>query len=152
MTREEETEQTQTLEEEKPPRYSFLEIKEAQRICGEKMAAAALREIGSASSAQQQIFRAHVSDLCATVFASALRKYDPEDKQEVVAVDEETANRMKQLEEKLQEKQTAVLKLRERVPRMAAANARRELARARKRHADVLVTYVDWRAVRLGRG
>ncbi|KAE9046366.1 hypothetical protein PR002_g1691 [Phytophthora rubi] len=122
-----------------PLRYSFPEIKEAQRVCGEKMAAAALRECGSASAAQQQIFRAHVSDLCATVFAAALRKYNPEDKEEVAPVDEKTATRRRELEAKLKEKEAAVKKLRERVPRMAAANARRELAKARKRHADVLV-------------
>lgn len=68
------------MAEQTPSRYSFLEIKEAQRVCGEKMAQAALEECGSASKAQQQIFRAHVSDLCATVFAAALRKYNPEDK------------------------------------------------------------------------
>ena len=64
-----------------PPlqRYSFVEIKEAQRVCSDKMMAAALEEVrGSASAAQQQIFRAHVNDLCATVFAAALRKYNPE--------------------------------------------------------------------------
>ncbi|KAG3110443.1 hypothetical protein PI124_g7828 [Phytophthora idaei] len=127
-------------EEQPVLRYSFLEIKEAQRVCGEKMNAAALKECGSASSAQQQIFRAHVNDLCATVFAAALRKYNPVDKEEVAPVDEETAAKLKELETKLKEKEAAVKKLRERVPRMAAANARRELAKARKRHADVLVS------------
>ncbi|KAG6620011.1 Myb protein J [Phytophthora cinnamomi] len=121
--------------EETPLRYSFLEIKEAQRACGDKMAAAALRECGSASAAQQQIFRAHVSDLCATVFAAALRKYNPEDKRMLL----QSHILLKQLETKLKDKEAAVKKLRERVPRMAAANARRELAKARKRHADVLV-------------
>ncbi|CAI5746455.1 unnamed protein product [Peronospora destructor] len=120
-------------------RYSFLEIKEAQRVCGEKMTAMALRECGSASAAQQQIFRAHVNDLCATVFAAALRKYNPENQEEMVPVDEETAMKLKQLETKLKEKERAVKELQEQVPRMAAAKARRELATARKRHADVLV-------------
>ncbi|RLN37084.1 hypothetical protein BBJ28_00007944 [Nothophytophthora sp. Chile5] len=63
-----------------PTRYAFLELKEAQRICGLKMTAAALRECGTASAAQKEIFRAHVSDLCATIFSAALRKYNPEDK------------------------------------------------------------------------
>ncbi|EEY57380.1 uncharacterized protein PITG_11231 [Phytophthora infestans T30-4] len=103
------------------------------------MNAAALKECGSASAAQQQIFKAHVNDLCATVFAAALRKYNPEDKQEVAPVDEETVAKLKELETKLKEKEAAVKKLRERVPRMAAADARRELEKARKRHADVLV-------------
>ncbi|KAG7398998.1 hypothetical protein PHYBOEH_009991 [Phytophthora boehmeriae] len=103
------------------------------------MAAAALRECGSASVAQQQIFRAHVNDLCATVFAAALRKYNPEDKEDVAPLDGETVAKLNALEKKLQEKEVAVKKLRERVPRLAAANARRELAKARKRHADVLV-------------
>ncbi|KAF1772708.1 hypothetical protein GQ600_8298 [Phytophthora cactorum] len=136
------TEVTEAIPAEEQPvlRYSFLEIKEAQRVCGEKMNAAALKECGSASSAQQQIFRAHVNDLCATVFAAALRKYNPVDKEEVAPVDEETAAKLKELETKLKEKEAAVKKLRERVPRMAAANARRELAKARKRHADVLVS------------
>ncbi|KAH7477251.1 hypothetical protein PRIC1_001268 [Phytophthora ramorum] len=122
-----------------PLRYSFLEIKEAQGVCGEKMAAAALKECGSASAAQQQIFRAHVNDLCATVFAAALRKYNPEEKEEVAPVDEATAKKLRELETTLQEKEAAVKKLRERVPRMAAANVRRELAKARKRHSQVLL-------------
>ncbi|RLN60574.1 hypothetical protein BBJ29_002836 [Phytophthora kernoviae] len=121
------------------PRYSFLEIKEAQRVCGEKMTAAALRECGSASVAQQQIFRAHVNDLCATVFAAALRKYNPEDKEDMAPLDGETVAKLNALEKQLKEKEAEVKKLRERVPRLAAANARRELAKARKRHADVLV-------------
>ncbi|KAL3672195.1 hypothetical protein V7S43_002857 [Phytophthora oleae] len=129
----------ETKMEEQALRYTFLEIKEAQRVCGEKMIAAALKECGSVSAAQQQIFRAHVNDLCATVFAAALRKYNPEDRQEVTPVDEEMAKKLKELETKLKEKEAAVKKLRERVPRIAAANARRELAKARKRHADVLV-------------
>ncbi|KAF4317565.1 hypothetical protein BBO99_00003288 [Phytophthora kernoviae] len=120
-------------------RYSFLEIKEAQRVCGEKMTAAALRECGSASVAQQQIFRAHVNDLCATVFAAALRKYNPEDKEDMAPLDGETVAKLNALEKQLKEKEAEVKKLRERVPRLAAANARRELAKARKRHADVLV-------------
>ena len=62
--------------------------------------------------------------------------------EEMAPVEEETARKLKQLETKLQEKELAVKKLQERVPRMAAANARRELATARKRHANVLVTYV----------
>lgn len=124
-------------------RYSFVEIKEAQRVCGEKMAEAALAECKDASVAQQQIFRAHVSDLCATVFAAALRKYNPEDKQDVAPVDDETAAKLKELATKLEEKEASVKKLRERVPRMAAANARRELAKARKRHASVLLEAPD---------
>ncbi|CEG50494.1 uncharacterized protein PHALS_00636 [Plasmopara halstedii] len=121
------------------PRYSYLEIKEAQRVCGEKMNAAALKECGSVSAAQQQIFRAHVNDLCATVFAAALRKYNPEDKEEMAPLDKKMAAKLQELETKLKEKEAAVKKLRERVPKMAAANARRELAKARKRHVNVLV-------------
>ncbi|TDH65905.1 hypothetical protein CCR75_005363 [Bremia lactucae] len=121
------------------PRYSYLEIKEAQRVCGEKMNAAALKECGSVSVAQQQIFRAHVNDLCATVFAAALRKYNPKDKEEVAPVDAEKAAKLKELETKLKEKEAAINKLRKEVPRIAADNARRELAKARKRYADVLV-------------
>ncbi|KAI9922028.1 hypothetical protein PsorP6_001900 [Peronosclerospora sorghi] len=130
-------------------RYSFLEIKEAQRVCGETMTAAALRECGAASFAQQQIFRAHVNDLCATVFAAALRKYNPENKgwgmhamEEMAPVDEAMATTLKQLEMKVKEEEATVKKLQKHVSRMAVSNTRRELAKARKRHADVLVTYV----------
>ncbi|RLN79580.1 hypothetical protein BBJ28_00004323 [Nothophytophthora sp. Chile5] len=98
-----------------PTRYTFLELKEAQRICGLKMTAAALRECGTASAAQKEIFRAHVSDLCATIFSAALRKYNPEDKEDVAPVDEETAAQLAALETKLKEKEAAVKKLRERV-------------------------------------
>ncbi|CAH0515976.1 unnamed protein product [Peronospora belbahrii] len=102
----------------KPVRYSYLEIKEAQRVCGEKMMVAALREF----------------------FAAALRKDNPENQEEVAPVDEELAMKLKQMETRLKEKQKAVKKLQEQVPRMAAANARDELMKARKRHANVLVT------------
>lgn len=57
-------------------------------------------------------------------------------------MDEETVAKLKEMETRFQEKEAAVKKLQERVPRMAAVNARRELAKARKRHADVLVAYV----------
>ncbi|CAH0478550.1 unnamed protein product [Peronospora belbahrii] len=100
----------------KPVRYSYLEIKEAQRVCGEKMMVAAL------------------------LFAAALRKDNPENQEEVAPVDEELAMKLKQMETRLKEKQKAVKKLQEQVPRMAAANARDELMKARKRHANVLVT------------
>uniref|UniRef100_M4B5J5 Uncharacterized protein n=1 Tax=Hyaloperonospora arabidopsidis (strain Emoy2) TaxID=559515 RepID=M4B5J5_HYAAE len=124
-----------------PRRYSFVEIKEAQRVCSDKMMAASLQEVGgSASAAQQQIFRAHVNDLCATVFAAALRKYNPENKEEMAPLDTELATKLKELEAKVTEKEADVKKLREEVPVMAAENARRELAKARKRYADVLVT------------
>uniref|UniRef100_A0AAV1U0V3 Uncharacterized protein n=1 Tax=Peronospora matthiolae TaxID=2874970 RepID=A0AAV1U0V3_9STRA len=130
-----------TESQHQPQRYSFVEIKEAQRVCSEKMMAASLQEVcGSASAAQQQIFRAHVNDLCATVFAAALRKYNPENKEEMVPLDTELATKLKELEAKVAEKEADVKKLREEVPVMAAENARRELAKARKRYADVLVT------------
>ncbi|CAI5733876.1 unnamed protein product [Hyaloperonospora brassicae] len=123
------------------PRYSFVEIKEAQRVCSDTMMAAALEEVrGSASAAQQQIFRAHVNDLCATVFAAALRKYNPEHREEMAPVDAQLVATLEELKAKVKAKEAAVKKLQEQVPMMAAASARRELANARKRCANVLVT------------
>lgn len=36
-------------------RYAYAELKEAQRRCGEKAVAAALKECGSSSTAQQKV-------------------------------------------------------------------------------------------------
>lgn len=61
-------------------RYSYAELKEAQRRCESKMVETALLECRDASRAQREIFRAHVTDLCANIFAAALRKYNPENR------------------------------------------------------------------------
>lgn len=61
-------------------RYTYAELKEAQRRCEAKMVETALLECSEASKPQKEIFRAHVTDLCANVFAAALRKYNPESK------------------------------------------------------------------------
>ena len=57
-------------------------------------------------------------------------------------VDAQLAATLEELKTKVKEKEVAVRKLQEQVPMMAAASARRELANARKRCANVLVTYV----------
>lgn len=90
-------------------RYAYAELKEAQRRCGEKAVAAALRACGSASTAQRkvrsvrwkrerertatnlelaglQVFQAHVNDLCASVFIAMVRQYNPDTKGAAVTV------------------------------------------------------------------
>lgn len=58
-------------------RYSYDELKKAQAYCAENAVLAALRACGQTSDAQKEVFRAHVNDLCASVFAGALRQYNP---------------------------------------------------------------------------
>jgi hypothetical protein len=58
-------------------RYSYAELKRAQTQCAEKAVGAALEACGATSDAQKEVFKAHVNDLCASVFTAVLRQYDP---------------------------------------------------------------------------
>ncbi|KAJ0409546.1 hypothetical protein ATCC90586_010057 [Pythium insidiosum] len=120
-------------------RYSYGELKRAQTECAAKAVDAALAACGQTSTAQKEVFRAHVNDLCASVFAAALRQYNPTKKEHLAPVDDALTTRVTALEKELREKESAVQALRESVPRLAAAKTKEQLERARKRSSDVLV-------------
>ncbi|TMW63735.1 hypothetical protein Poli38472_002676 [Pythium oligandrum] len=119
-------------------RYSYAELKRAQAQCAEKAADAAVATCGTTSEAQKAVFRAHVNDLCASVFTAALRQYNPVSKENLEPVDEELLKRVKELEKALKKKENGLQALREKVPRLAALQTRVKLEKERKRNAEVL--------------
>ncbi|GLD97729.1 hypothetical protein PINS_up006419 [Pythium insidiosum] len=120
-------------------RYSYGELKRAQTECAAKAVDAALEACGQTSTAQKEVFRAHVNDLCASVFAAALRQYNPTKKEHLAPIDDELSERVAALEKELRDKEAAVQALRESVPRLAATKTKEQLESARKRSSDVLV-------------
>ncbi|DBA00452.1 TPA: hypothetical protein N0F65_002695 [Lagenidium giganteum] len=121
-------------------RYSYAELKHAQRRCAEKAVEKMMEDCGGISTAQTEVLQAHANDLCASIFTAVIRQYNPHTTEDMEPVDEELRKQVEELEQQVKQREAKVKELRDRVPKLVAAKTRAQMENARKRSAEGHVT------------
>ncbi|KAL0583830.1 hypothetical protein ABG067_006274 [Albugo candida] len=121
-------------------RYKYAELKQAQGFCADRAMKAIQSECKDLSEAQNEIFRAHVKDLCASIFCSVIKQYNPIVQEDVIEpADNKAARRVSQLQEEIQLKKENLQTLRKNVLKMIQTRMECALESGRKRTVDNVV-------------